>query len=879
MHLAIGTVLLVLSVVLVPRTAAQDKPPPDKPDKPGVKKLDKKDEYPDYFKQPETVQEYWDALQFELGVGRPDIGARLLRELVKRAVNEQELVDLDEKVGTSAFLRLRLIPKWSDDPKANEQAIKDADDLAGKVSKALQNILGNRERIAKFVKNLNGDREEHDFAAKELYRSRAQAIPPLIDELRTAKGEERDAILALLPGLSRETVAPLMAALDIPDDALRGELIDVLVKRGAREAAPNLWYFADARQFPDRLRKKAKAALAYLTDTEPARLLPAPIPLTREAERYYRHQVPLEATGVLIWRWDPKTNALVTGLPDAPKVTASRAEEYYGLRFAQQALDIDPRYVPAQQVLLALALEKGVERSGLDAPLGKGAADVQELIASVNPDLVDQVLDRALTEKRLPVVLGAVRALGDLAETRALKPSGHGEPALVRALNYPDRRVQMAAADALLRIPGAPSPTAAGRVVDVLRRAAAIDPQPRAKPTLLIGFADEGTADAVAQVAQQIGFVVVKARSGKEALVRLKQAADVDAVLIGARLPDPGLASVLAQLRQDPALAGLPLWIVTPFDTQESLRERQYEIDEHLRAFRKARQALQDQRERTERNFLSAKGKEAEPLKIQLAKIDKELESYSQVKEDQILAERKRLGQELLAAPPAREAALQRLVGYYTHTWLLPEGAARDAALLKRALAQPLADAVGKPLSDAERKDQAETALRWLDHIARGELAGYDFLPAEDALYRALRSSGLSDSAVTSALAAIARLPVKAQGDTAQTELAGVVGDAKRSTAVRVAAATDLLRHMQRNRPILSPAQIQSLETLRAAKETDGKLREAVALVIGATRPNARLTGERLRDFEPRLPAAAAPPAEKPAVPDKPEKPNKPENQ
>ncbi len=217
-----------------------------------------------------------------------------------------------------------------------------------------------------------------------------------------------------------------------------------------------------------------------------------------------------------------------------------------------------------------------------------------------------------------------------------------------------------------------------------------------------------------------------------------------------------------------------------------------------------------------------------------------------------------------------RELALQRLVGNYTRTWLLPEGAACDAVLLKRALAVPLADAATTPLSDAQRKEQAETALAWLERMARGELPGYDFLPAEDALFRALHSSGLSDSALTSALAAIARLPARARGDMAQTELASVVGDAKRSAPVRVAAALDLLRHMQRNRPMLTAAQIQSLEILRA-KEMDPKLREAAALVLGGTRPNARLTGERLRDFEPR-PAAAAPAKPDAPPPPKPEK-------
>ena len=36
-------------------------------------------------------------------------------------------------------------------------------------------------------------------------------------------------------------------------------------------------------------------------------------------------------------------------------------------------------------------------------------------------------------------------------------------------------------------------------------------------------------------------------------------------------------------------------------------------------------------------------------------------------------------------APPARETALRRLVEHYRHTWLLPESAALDASILKRA--------------------------------------------------------------------------------------------------------------------------------------------------------------------------------------------------
>jgi HEAT repeat protein len=81
------------------------------------------------------------------------------------------------------------------------------------------------------------------------------------------------------------------------------------------------------------------------------------------------------------------------------------------------------------------------------------------------------VLDRALAEHRLPVILAAVQTLGDLGEVRAAQPVGQRQPALLRALNYPDRRVQFAAAEALLRISNDNPQRYGWRIVDVLRRA------------------------------------------------------------------------------------------------------------------------------------------------------------------------------------------------------------------------------------------------------------------------------------------------------------------------------------------------------------------------------------------------------------------------
>src|SRR5205807_8364265 len=155
--------------------------------------------------------------------------------------------------------------------------------------------------------------------------------------------------------LGDDTVPPLLAALDIDDRALRTDLIDVFEKRADRRAVPYLWYLAGSEKVPREVRTKADEAVVYLLRTKGDQL-PAPkVALTNEAERYYKHQVAFpDPRRVQVWRWDGK--AIVSST-----MPASRAEEFYGLRFARQALDLDPAYTPAQIVFLSIALEKAAE--------------------------------------------------------------------------------------------------------------------------------------------------------------------------------------------------------------------------------------------------------------------------------------------------------------------------------------------------------------------------------------------------------------------------------------------------------------------------------------------------------------------------------------
>src|SRR5262249_46242120 len=160
---------------------------------------------------------------------------------------------------------------------------------------------------------------------------------------------------------------------------------------------------------------------------ERALLPPAPAALTKEAERYYAQQVRFgDPRAVTIWEWDGSHLVGRTA-------TASQAEEYYGLLFAGQALKLDPGYVPAQVVFVSLTIDKAFER----AMSGQPSPEVRELIKTINPQLLNQTLARALDEHRVPVILGSIVGLGEFGDADSLTSTHDRQPPLARALYYP----------------------------------------------------------------------------------------------------------------------------------------------------------------------------------------------------------------------------------------------------------------------------------------------------------------------------------------------------------------------------------------------------------------------------------------------------------
>lgn len=558
--------------------AAQDEKPAEEKDKEATRRLLAKaeDEYRSYFKRPEKTFEFWAAVKFELDVGKFDLAAlhiKLLLEKQPAADVDADLAKIENAEGMGSFLKLRAIRKWSDYKPFQTEAQKSVATLLDRTTAAVDKTLSDPKRFEKFIPLLDAQtEEERSFAFVQINRARERAASYLVDALRVNVGKPlHRRIVEAMIRFDAEMVPAWLEALkakdadDAKDTDTRLTLLGIIEKRGDQRAAPYLWHLSTARIYPPQVNARAKMLLAQLTNFEPSTLPPAKIALAELAERYYQHKVKFPAgKASRVWPWDGAKLAV-----KPVELTPRQAEEFYGLRYAREALELDPTFLPAQQVFVSLTLNH-TYGNNIDAMLLRPMpASLQQLLGSIDGDLLLRVLERGLDDGAIPVILWASTALGERGEVRAARAAVSGAPqGVTRALYYPDRRVQYAAVKALLRMPASSVPVASARVVDVLRRFIAAAPSGKA----LVLHAPADQAAEVRRGFKESELEPVLAKSLKEAIEKLGSLTDIDVVFLHGSAAKE-LPFTIAQIRGDADHGNLPIFLLAPKDAEVTLEK------------------------------------------------------------------------------------------------------------------------------------------------------------------------------------------------------------------------------------------------------------------------------------------------------------------
>lgn len=88
--------------------------------------------------------------------------------------------------------------------------------------------------------------------------------------------------------------------------------------------------------------------------------------------------------------------------------------------------------------------------------------------------------------------------------------------------------------------------------------------------TILIVDDDAAFRDGLAETLADLGHRVVEAEAGQAALSVLRDGVRVDCIFLDYRLPDLDGLALLAQLRDDPALAAIPVVMLTAHATSDN---------------------------------------------------------------------------------------------------------------------------------------------------------------------------------------------------------------------------------------------------------------------------------------------------------------------
>jgi hypothetical protein len=506
--------------------------------------------------EPTTPEDAFEAAALMQRLGRGGLARRYLTQFLDANPDDDLLLKIRDKEGPAVFLRL-----------ANDPALQpESKTLLEKVNAAFRKRGADPVRINKLIADLSGTSRERAVALQTLKSGGTAVVPQMLASLANADPNQKSVVIGALVQMGDQVVPPLLGALESANPDVRGAAIEVLGYLGSQSEVPFLWRPAFGPDEPPATSEAARNALTEMLKPEGQRNFQvspfgAPAQLKRAALEHYRNEYnwPLgdEETAVTIWTWDEQNQTV------APvQMTPEQASLYRGAQLARDALALSPEDEEAQALFLGFALANEQHRIGFDAPLPTGPNTAYQLALGSGADVVSRTLTQAMQNGNAAASVAALQALSQIATRTQLYGTNAERSPILSALNYPDPRVQFAAAVTVLELSPDREFPGANRVVEILTKALGNS----GAPSVLVIDPNPTRANDVAGLLQQMGFrgQPITRLTGQDGFNAAIERNDVELVVVQANVTEWTLSQTLANFRADARTASLPILIYAP---------------------------------------------------------------------------------------------------------------------------------------------------------------------------------------------------------------------------------------------------------------------------------------------------------------------------
>ena len=387
----------------------------------------------------QSVEDDWDDFLHYTAIGRLDLAVGFAQAIIDSEPDPLEVLALSESNPNGYRILLKM-----------HAASEELKEVSGKILDIIEQGRFIRRTdpriIIQEIKRLSTTIRGRIAAEQRLRNAGEYAIPYMLSAMADLDRKNEFAnITGALPKIGRGAIRPLVAALQMDNMGVKGEVIKALGLIGYAESLGYLKYVVENDE-SDFLRRLAGKAIEKI-DVSAAKV-PAAILLFSLGESYYDHAesvgAPADYDFANIWFWDASARGLVR-----QEVDKEYFNELMAMRSCEWALQADAD--TASAIALWLAAFFKAESSGVAQPayFGQGHADAMTYATTAGPEYLHEGLERALSDEDAYVSLGLVEALAaNAGEQSLLYRIGTQQP-LAAALSFEDRMVRYSAAIAI----------------------------------------------------------------------------------------------------------------------------------------------------------------------------------------------------------------------------------------------------------------------------------------------------------------------------------------------------------------------------------------------------------------------------------------------